>query len=85
MMMLIVIMIEVLNQIIPVLLIIKAYLKVYFTIDYCIISCKAVEIGVCTLKEQLILDMDFALLPEPVWNLLIKYYGLSVGSQAIER
>ena len=38
-----------------------------------------------TLKDHLMDTLDYALLPKPVWDLLVSWYGLSVGSQPICR
>lgn len=37
------------------------------------------------LKEHLTEDIDFALVPEPVWNLLVKWYQLTPGQEPIAR
>ena len=38
-----------------------------------------------TLNDHIMEDLDYALLPEPAWNLLLSWYGLSVGSRPIIR
>ncbi|XP_011407941.1 PREDICTED: probable serine/threonine-protein kinase kinY [Amphimedon queenslandica] len=37
------------------------------------------------LNDHLMEELDYALLPEPAWNLLLSWYGLSVGSRPIIR
>lgn len=37
------------------------------------------------LKEHLTEDIDFTLVPEPAWLILVQLYGLSPGEEAISR
>ena len=37
------------------------------------------------LKDHLMEELDYALLPEPAWNLLVRWYGLSAESRPIVR
>jgi ubiquitin carboxyl-terminal hydrolase 4/11/15 len=37
------------------------------------------------LKEHLTEDIDFALVPEPVWKLLFQWYQLAPGQEPIAR
>ena len=37
------------------------------------------------LKDHLMEELDYYLLPKPAWEKLLSWYGLSEGSQPIER
>ena len=37
------------------------------------------------LKEHLTEDIDFAMFPEPAWQLLVQRYGLAPGQEPIAR
>lgn len=37
------------------------------------------------LKDHLTEDIDFTLVPEPAWQLLVQWYGLAPGQEPIAR
>lgn len=38
-----------------------------------------------TLKDHLMEELDYALLPKPAWEKLVRWYGFSMGSHPICR
>lgn len=39
----------------------------------------------CTLKEHLIDELDYNLLPEEAWSKLVSWYGMTSDQQALQR
>ena len=50
-----------------------------------VLSLSGVAVSSDVLKEHLMEELDYALLPKPAWDKLSKWYGLSDGSRPIIR
>lgn len=52
---------------------------------YCFLLAFTVDNGEQRLKEHLLDEMDYKLLPEDIWHYLVSIYGLMEGQEAICR